>query len=192
MRKLTKNISLIATMVFILFAVNSCTKDSVEPNDNNTAIHKSDPEQYPFVLSEDMQPYQYAVYEDDFSVLFDYMQSVFDAYQDGDERGYFTLSYNAIGGLIHYGFISETSIYYQPDNFIYPIDPIDPFVYPEEDDDNGNMCYGRIRTKNEDRLDRWAARQVAHGRTDIDIWEDDNGVWHGRSKKPKDWNDPWQ
>jgi len=81
-----------------------------------------------------MQPYQYAIYEDDLPDIFDYMESVFDGYVEGDEKGYFTLSFNATNALYYYGFVTESSIYYEP-IWIVPDYPTNP------DDDGGGVCF---------------------------------------------------
>lgn len=155
MYKLIKNVSLI---VFILIVVSSCTKDNVVSNDNNLVTCAFNPtEDYPFVLPEAMQPYQFAIYEDDLSGLFDYMQTVFENYSDGEE-GYFSLSLNATGGLIYYGFITGTSIYYDPSIWIVPDSLFDP-------NDNGGYEYSETRYKTDDYKDAmaWAKKEVDAG-----------------------------
>ena len=160
MRKLMKSVSLIA-IVFMLFAVNSCTKDSVMSNENNTVMHKSDPEQYPFVLPEAMQPFQYAIYEDDEYLLFGYIQFRLENIEEGDEdeSGYFILSLNADASLMYYGFITETSIYYNPNIWVYPDDPsIDP-----DSNDGGGMCFSHKRFNNFDSAWAYAKEQAKEG-----------------------------
>jgi hypothetical protein len=104
---------------------------------------------YPFILPEDMQPYQYAIYEDDLPRLFDYMKSVFDSSLEGDGKGYFTLSFSVANSLYYYGFITETSSHYNP---IW----IDP-----NPDDGDDMCFTLI-VRTFDTLEE--AREYAKGK----------------------------
>jgi hypothetical protein len=128
-----------------------CQKDTAVQNGNsiNEKEMMSTGDDYPFVLPAAMAPYQYAVYEDDINVAFDYMQIVFDAYVEGDEIGYFTFSYNTDNTLIHYGFITPTSSYYDPNIWIEPDYPTDP-------DDDGGMCFVVIITTFDNSKDAWA------------------------------------
>ena len=139
MRKVIKSVGLIA-MVFMFIAVNSCTKDSSVSNNTATSIHKFNIDDlcpdgvYPFVLPDDMQPYQYAVYASDEDMLFEYIQSKLDNAENGDEKGYCILSFDSVNALFYYGFITETSIYYDPTIWIIPCDTINV------DNGGGNVC----------------------------------------------------
>lgn len=170
MRKLTKSVSLIA-IVFMLIGVNSCTKDSVVSNDSKTTIHKFNPDEtYPFVLPATMQPFQYAVYEDDEDMLFEYIQSKLES----EENGYFILSYsfNTDGSLINYGFITETSSYYDPNIWIIPSDTIN------SDDNGGGMCFDSGKKEFKEKK---AAREFAMGKAKtnhaITIYGNRRGGW---------------
>ncbi len=66
---------------------------------------------YPFVLHESMLPYQYAVYEHNSSIAFDYILTTFNGFVGG-EKEYFILSFNDADALLYYGLITEESPYY--------------------------------------------------------------------------------
>ena len=199
MHKIAK-ISIVA-VVFILFGMaNSCTKDSSVSNNTATSIHKFNiddlvpNEVYPFVLPADMQPFQYAVYQGETDNLLAYIQSVFEKHQEGDEVGYFIISRNVDTTLINYGFITSTSIYYQPNNFVYPDNYVDPFVYPADDDDGGgHACYATLKTKNANRVARWIDRQLAMGRNITNLeYDPATGEWTVTSSENDNWKDPNQ
>jgi hypothetical protein len=169
----------------MLIGVNSCTKDSLVSNDNQTAIHKWNPtivspdEVYPFVLPEDMQPYQYAIYVDDLLVAFEHMQTVLDvAYQAG-EWGYFMLSYNVADALVYYGFITSSSSYYNPDilnsnsnaPFVFIGDPNYPYIVvdndgdDDDDNDDDGMCYLNVRTfSDKNKAVAWKDKKIPKGK----------------------------
>ncbi len=94
---------------------------------------------YPFVLHESMLPYQYAVYEHDFPMAFVYIWTTLDSYAGG-EKGYFTLSFNETNPLFHYGFVTESSIHFDP---IWT----DPVNIDEPYDDGGDLCFKIVRRK---------------------------------------------
>ena len=152
MSNLIKSVSLIATII-ILIATSSCTKD----NDDNIVWNPDGG--YPYVLPESMQPYQYAVYQEDGHLLFGYIQLIFESMEASEEKGYFILSSNAAEALLYCGFISETSSYYDPTIEIYPDSPtIDP-------DDDGGLCFEYIIVDskgfgNANDAAQWGADQV--------------------------------
>ena len=150
MRKLIKSVGLIA-IIFMLFAVNFCTKDITVSNDNNTAIQKVNP----FVSPEAMLPFQYVIYENDKDMLFEYIQLKLDSMVDEGEEGYFILSYSADNTHISYGFITETSSYYDPNIWIYP-DTIAP-----NSNNGGGMCFAWVPIKDGTFSSALAAAQCA-------------------------------
>ena len=157
MKKLIKNMSLIL-IVFMLFAINSCTKDGLISNEDNMAIQKANLVDYPFVLPEVMQPFQYSVYEDDEDMLFEYIQLTLDS----EEKGYFIFSLNTDSTLIHYGFISETSSYYDPNIRVYT-DSI-----ASDTNNGGGMCFAWEPVKDKTFANLKDAQSWAHenGRAD--------------------------
>lgn len=168
MQKITKSVNLIA-IVFMLIVVNSCTKDDlIVFNDDGTEWNTGT--DYPYILPNAMNPYQYAVYQEDIGILFDYMHTVFNGYKEGDERGYFILFSNDANHLIYCGYVSESSDYFDPDIFID--NPDDPFIVIDDNDDD-EVVYGcnKISTKNENRFDRWVERKVEKGYT-VREWKD--------------------
>ena len=140
-------------IVFILIAVSSCTKDAFDDN----SVWDSG-ENYPFVLPEAMRPYQYAIYEDDMDLLFGYIQLRFEEMENYEEDGYFILSSNVPGNLIYFGFITETSSYYNPNIWIVPDEPTDP-------DDGGGMCFDRkeFQSTNFKEAQAWAKERMSEG-----------------------------
>jgi hypothetical protein len=137
---------------------------------------------YSFILPEDMRPYQYAIYEDDLPRLFDYMKSVFDSSVEGEEKGYFTLSFSVANSLHYYGFVTEMSNYYDPNIFVD--DPDDPFIDIDDFDEDDEPMYTaqkKIITKNENRFDRWYDRQVEKG-YDVKV-RIVNGYWYAVAEK---------
>ena len=180
MYKLTKSISLIA-VVFMLIAVNSCAKDDIiVSNDDGTEWNTGT--EYPYVLPETMQPYQYAVYQDDIGKLFDYMQLVFDSYKEGDERGYFILSPNDANALIYCGYVTESSSHFNPAIFIE--DPDNPFIIIDDYDDD-EMMYGckNIESTNKDKVVKWATKKLESGKyKEVAIWQEGN-LWKAEACK---------
>ncbi len=170
MNKLIKSVSLI-TIVFILIAANSCTKDELISNDNNTAIkrQKWNPgENASFILPDNMLPFQYAVYRNNENILFQHIQLRLDAIENignGEGKGYFILSLSPDAAFVYYGFISETSRYYNPTIWIFPDDPIDP-----DNGGDGNMCFGWVSvgkhlSDNFEDTQAWAHEQMEKGYT---------------------------
>jgi hypothetical protein len=156
----------------MLTVVSSCTKenkDSLVSNSINTAMQKWNlDEGYSFVLSNDMQPYQYAVHQEDLDNLLYYTISILKEEKEGENSGYFIFSSNNIADdLIYYGFIAESSHYYDPNIFVD--NPDDPFINIDDIDENKyEILYGckphkHIITRNENRAERWTARQVKNG-----------------------------
>ena len=92
----------------------------------------------------------------------EYMQSIFDAYQEGDEDGYFIVSFNSVSARYYYGFITETSIYY------HQYKPDIPPIVIDPDDDEGGMCFGWEPIKSESFGNLKDAQAWAHanGRKD--------------------------
>jgi hypothetical protein len=136
---------------------------------------------YPFVLPETMRPYQYAVYVDDILRAFNYMQTVFDNYVEGEEWGYFMLSYsfNTAGSRIHYGFITESSIYYNLDidaPFVFIGDTDNPFIIIDDDgddnndDNDNNLMYGcHVRTfSDKNKAVAWENKKLDKDREHLD------------------------
>ncbi len=121
---------------------------------------------YPFVLHESMLPYQYAVYEHDFPMAFVYIWTTLDSYAGG-ERGYFMLSFDDANAFLHYGFVTESTIHFDPSVFVD--DPNNPPVNIDNiDDDDYDTMYGCklykvIITKSENRAERWCERQIKNG-----------------------------
>jgi hypothetical protein len=178
----------------MLTVISSCTKenkDSLVSNSINTALQKWNPDEgYPFVLPNDMQPYQYAVYQEDLDNLLYYTISILKEEKEGEKSGYFIFSSNNIAdGLIYYGFIAESSHYYDPNIFVD--NPDDPFINIDEDNED-NLCYGKIVTRNEKRFDRWLDRQMRKGNDIVIEYDKATGVWKGTSNKPDRWKDPFQ
>jgi hypothetical protein len=137
-------------------------------------------------------PFQYAFSKEKLEDLLIYTRTFLKNYDQGQMPGYCVFSSD--NELIYYGFVTETSPYYDAEMF--RDDPNDPFVNIDEIDPDGEdedyQCYGKISTSNENRFDRWLNRQLRRGR-DITI-EYDGGVWKGTSKKNviDDWKDPFQ
>ncbi len=186
MSKLTKSVSLM-TIVFILAAVNSCTKDELISNDNNTAIKKqkwNPGGNASFILPDNMLPFQYAVYKDDMDNLLEYTRTVLKNRQggNGEEKGYFILSLSPDVIFAYYGFITETSRYYDPNIFIN--NPGDPFIVINNDTDD-NMMYGcsKIKTENKEKFDKWVKRKINNGYQVVE-WAEGN-VYHAEACKPK-------
>ena len=124
----------------MLITVISCKKEDVISNGGGLVQKQQKwniDEGYPFILPESMQPYQYAVYQEDEDMLFDYIQSTLEN-TDGED-GYFTISFNA-DAFIYYSFITKTSRYYNPNIVIFPDELTDPDDDGDGDDDNGYVC----------------------------------------------------
>jgi len=140
---------------------------------------------YPFILPENMQPYQYAVYKNDFSIAFNYMQTVFDNYQEWEEWGYFMLSLSANDSFIYYGFITESSSYYDQDiinNQDYPfviiVDPNDPYIVIDDDgydDGDDPMVYGIRKFSSVEKAEAWVLKKREKGYHAGIIGNDKNG-----------------
>ena len=140
---------------------------------------------YPFVLDINMEPYQYAVSKADFSLAFEHMQTIFDSYQEWMEWGYFMLSLSDDHTLIYYGFISESSSYYDPtilDNnsdypFIFISDPNNPSIVVDNDDDDDEsmtMCALR-KFKTVSMAKDWVYKQREKGYTAGMLGSNKNG-----------------
>ena len=164
-----KKLAIVLSVVALSLSFSACEKeDNFLSNDSNSSVLKQQKwnpdDTYPFILPESMQPYQYAVYVDDILLIFDHMQTVFDTYQEGEERGYFMLSYSfdTAGSRINYGFIKESSSYFNSDVFVnnpnYPFvfiaDPNDSLIVIVDDDDDddgeeeeGMVCLASIHVK---------------------------------------------
>jgi len=175
----------IIVFLLILFGINSCTKDELSSKDNNFSIQKQQKfnpdEGYPFVLTEADAPFQFAVYQQDEDILFSYIESILEE-QDGMENpGYFILSLNSEGSLIYYGFITETSSYYDPDIFID--NPDDPFIVINDDTDDDIMyCCNKIKTKSKEKFDKWVERKINQGR-EVTMWKEGDFYCGIASKK---------
>ncbi|MDR0604300.1 MAG: hypothetical protein LBG80_08380 [Bacteroidales bacterium] len=160
MYKLAKRAILIA-MIFYAIGMNSCTKDSLVINDDNdgmTAIQKWHPEES-FVLPDIMCPYQYAIHKDGLTRLFDYMQSVLKSNQTEEKNGCFILSFNIEKALYYYGFITETSIHY---------DPYNPNIWIVPIGGGGSMCFAVVDSKTFDNFkeaQKWATEKMDKGYT---------------------------
>jgi len=143
---------------------------------------------YPFVLPEIMAPYEYAVYEEDFDFLSEYILL-------SGENFIFSNNEN---GLIEYGFPSETKMSELfgtnfPFNIFYSIGfDINTYagddVYKEDivviDDEGGNVeCCRLIITKNTAKLWVWANHEYA-AKQIVGIKKVGN-IYIGISKKPK-------
>jgi hypothetical protein len=176
----------VASICLILIIMNSCikenlvSKDSKPSIDNNYSIQKWNPDEgYPFVLINNL-PFEYAVYQKDKEELFVYIKFILKEQEviPAEKSGYFILSFE--DAFINYGFLTEaTSCYYHLYN---PNDPDIPFIDDDpENDGNGDMCFARIRTKDEDRFSRWVERQTERGKR-ISISYND-GVWSGKTVK---------
>jgi hypothetical protein len=141
----------------MLLGMNFCTKDNLISDDSKTALQKRNPdEDYPFVLSEAMKPYQYAIHRDDLPWLFEYMQGVFENHQADDESGYFIFSLSANMSRINYGVIV-----YNSDDYI-PTNPDD------NEDEGGGTCFAIIASKTFDNFkdaQAWATDQMKPGYT---------------------------
>ena len=174
MSKIIKRVRFI-TIVLVLFGINSCTKDDLSSNDNNFSIRKQqkfNPDDgYPFVLTEAEAPFQFAVYQEDLNDLLVYMGTTLE--ELGENSGYFILSLSADTAFVYYGFITETSSYYNPEIFID--DPEDPFIVIDDNiDDDMMYCCLKIATTDKERFDRWVERKVRQGR-EVTMKEE-NGV----------------
>ena len=166
MSKIIKRIRIIVFLL-ILFGINSCTKDELSSKDNNFSIQKQQKfnpdEGYPFVLTEADAPFQFAVYQQDEDILFSYIESILEE-QDGMENpGYFILSLNSEDAHFYYGFITETSSYYDP-TWINPDVPIDT------NEGGGGMCFGWIivgshYSQDFNETQAWAHEQMDKGYT---------------------------
>jgi hypothetical protein len=179
MSKLIKSTNIMA-IVFMLIALNACTKENLVPNDtNNIAIQKWNPdEDCLFVLPEAMQPYQYAIHQYDENHLFEHIRLKLESIEDaGKEKGYFILSYNvaADNNLIYLGFITELSSYYNPNIWIFPDDSTD------NGDDGSNMCFGwvivdALESDNFGEAQAWAHGKMKAGYT-VCINKQKNGLY---------------
>jgi hypothetical protein len=164
------------TITLIAFAgavtFYSCQKDSLNSTKQEQAEksikkqQKWNPNDDAFVLPEAMQPYQYAVSLDNLTSLLNHMQSIFDSYKDGEERGYFILSLNANAALVNYGFITKVSSYYNPDIFKFPF--IDINDIDDGGDDSGEMMVYGCKTKDKEsankvKFDKWVAQKIHNG-----------------------------
>ena len=150
MQKITKSVSIIA-IVSILIATNSCIKE-----DESTVWNPDGG--YPFVLPDSMQPYQYAIYEKDMDFLFGYIELKFEEIENGEEKGYFILSFNTTNDIVHFGFITETSSYYSQDIRISPYNPIN----------FDDMCFGLVLVEEEEfdkkkDAQKWAMEKKEEG-----------------------------
>jgi hypothetical protein len=145
----------ICSLFFIIAAgiiFSSCNKDeSVMVLENQMSSAKAcknsffNPIPEYFVLPDDMLPYQYAIYEDDLPMLSEYMQSVFNNYEEGIEKEHFILSLDALKALYYYGYIVESNSYYDPNIVIYP-----------DDNNGGGMCFTIISKTFDDFKSGWA------------------------------------
>lgn len=165
---------------------NACSKEENSlSNDNNSSIQKQQKwnsiKNASVILPDYMQPFQYAVHQDHYSELLDYTQIVLKNYKQEGEKGYCILSShnNTADNLIYYGFITETSSYYDPKIFID--NPDNPFIDIDSGDDGMPMYANKITTKNKNRFDRWVKRKVERGYT-VSYWYED-GYWNGEAKK---------
>jgi hypothetical protein len=178
----------IMAMAFGAGIFTACQKDSLVPNESHTAIKKQkwNPDKgYPFVLPEADMPYQYAIYEDDFSKLQAYIRSVFDSHKDGEKAEYFILSLSADKTFINYGFVYGT-LDYNLDDFIDFSDPdIDPDPDPDEgDEDGGTVCFAKVRDRcftDKEKFDRWVERKVNKGWM-VSEWKSD-GFYCAHARK---------
>ena len=138
---------------------------------------------YPFVLPADMAPYQYAIYEDGLSGLFDYMQTIFESYPVGAERGYFVISLNATNTFINYGFITSTSPYYDSEIFIE--DPNEPFINIDTidiDDEMIMMGCKKIENEDKNKVVQWAAKKLATNKYTVAVWQEGK-LWKAEACK---------
>jgi len=185
----------ICSLIFLIAAGSifyACNKDN-ELNTTRGKFNANVTTNYPFVLPEAMQPYQYAVYTDDILMAFDYIQTVFDNYQEGDETGYFTFSSNTANTLLCYGFITVTSSHYDPNAFID--DPDNPFINIDDMDDDEPIMYAtkKIVTTNEKKAAKWARKQLAKGNNlEVVDYNKTTKEWTIIAKKPDNWIDPFQ
>ncbi|MDD3281670.1 MAG: hypothetical protein PHC83_08895 [Bacteroidales bacterium] len=162
-----KNIlNLISFMIFALITMISCNKEkenkNVIPSYEHSVIQKFNPDDgYPFILTETEAPFQYAIYQEDEDSLFANIKSIL---EEETNFGYFALSFNDENNLLFYGFISETSSYYDT---TWIIDQIDT------NEGSGYTCFGwKIKDKKEsedfNETQEWAHEKMQQGyRVDI-------------------------
>jgi hypothetical protein len=113
----------------------ACQKEeSLVYKDNHSSLQKKqkwnlDEDSF-LALGEANAPFQYAVYQEDEDNLSQYMQLILDS----EEKGYIILSTNIADKLIYYGFITESSSYYNLNIFI-----------DNPDDAGADRCFTIIR-----------------------------------------------
>jgi hypothetical protein len=154
----TIKFSRVIAIIFLLFAISSCTKENVVSNDNNTVKQqKWNPNKdYPFVLPEVMHPYQYAIYKEDLPTLFEYIQNVFENHQEGEKEGYFILLLDPDMARVNYGFVNGVLNYKD-----------DPVINPDDEDEKGGgMCFQVVASQAFDNFkdaQAWATKYVEKG-----------------------------
>lgn len=115
MNKLTKKVSII-TIICILIIVNSCTKEELSTNENTSFMQKQQKwnpiENDSFILPDYMQPFQYAVCENDLDNLFVYMNRTLEKQEDIKYPGFFILSRSIDNTLFYWGFLTKTNPQY--------------------------------------------------------------------------------
>ncbi len=144
---------------------------------------------YPFVLHESMLPYQYAVYEHNSSIAFDYILTTFNGFVGG-EKEYFILSFNDADALLYYGLIAKSSIHF--DSSVFVEAPVHSFIDMDDDTIDDEILHEasacktkKYHTKNKEKFDRWVARKLKNGYV-VYIGKKDD-VWHAKATICNDW-----
>ena len=162
--KSNKTIAIMALVIAGMLFV-SCKKEERSLHNKMIHIEKQqknllDEGSYPFVLSEENLPFQYAVYGDDELIFFEGIHSIISETTLG-----YCIATILEDGMCGYGYVDITSAYY--DSTLISIDIIDIDSMDEE------LIYGinHIRTNNKNRFDRWVKRKMGR-RTEINMWKE--------------------
>ncbi len=152
----------------------SCEKDALIENKTNGIctlsdwyhVPTDDSTTYPFVLSLNNDPFQYAVYQNDMQNVFDNVETLY--LTNNGQNIYFVFSLNENENLLYYGMVSglvsnggfqiDTSGYFQS------IDNMDEESYL-------HIPTKKITTTDKVKFDKWVAKKLQRGYT-VTEWKE--------------------